>query len=350
MGYANPIEAMGIEKFAARARRRASTACSWSTIRPRNASEFAALLKRKRHRSDLPAGADLDRQAHRAGRARIARGYLYYVSLKGVTGAGNIDTRGRRALPRSAPHVKLPIGVGFGIRDADGARVAQVADAVVIGSRIIQEIERGGPREAAAARRVKPAFPAPTHPRGARRLRSPHELAAEAAAAEDPSTGRRARRRARGPVDQVPVVRGGALQHRPREEPQRLPEVRPPPRIGARAAARRAARPEGRFEIGSEVLPVDTLKFKDSRRYTSGWRKRSEQTGETDALVVMQGSIKSAAAGVRGVRVRLHGRLDGLGGRRALRARRARGDRAEAAVRLRHRHRRRAHAGRRCCR
>jgi len=77
--------------------------------------------------------------------ARLARGYVYYVSLKGVTGAGHLDTAeviGRLAEIRQ--RVALPIGVGFGIRDAAGARAIAVhADAVVIGSRIIQEIESG---------------------------------------------------------------------------------------------------------------------------------------------------------------------------------------------------------------
>ena len=81
--------------------------------------------------------------------------------------------------------------------------------------------------------------------------------------------------------------------------------------------------PEGRYEIGQEVLPVDTLKFKDSKKYPERLKDALENTGETDALVVMGGALKTHAAGRRVLRVRLHGRLDGLGGRRALRARRA---------------------------
>ena len=75
--------------------------------------------------------------------ARFGSGFSYYVSLKGVTGAGNIDTdEVAQKLTAIREHVKLPIGVGFGIRDAATAKaVAKVADAVVIGSRIIQEIE-----------------------------------------------------------------------------------------------------------------------------------------------------------------------------------------------------------------
>jgi len=74
--------------------------------------------------------------------SKIARGYIYYVSLKGVTGAANIDTSDVEAmLARIRKHTKVPVGVGFGIRDAATAgRIARVADAVVIGSRIVQEL------------------------------------------------------------------------------------------------------------------------------------------------------------------------------------------------------------------
>jgi tryptophan synthase alpha chain len=80
---------------------------------------------------------------------------LYYVSLRGVTGAGHIDLADVAAqIPRIRAATQLPIGVGFGIRDAESARrVAQAADAVVIGSRVIQEIEAAGPDQAVA--RVK---------------------------------------------------------------------------------------------------------------------------------------------------------------------------------------------------
>ncbi len=85
--------------------------------------------------------------------AKVGGGFSYYVSLKGVTGAGNIDTVEVAArLNAIRKHVSLPIGVGFGIRDGATARaVSEVADAVVIGSRIIQEIENTGKEGAVAA-------------------------------------------------------------------------------------------------------------------------------------------------------------------------------------------------------
>ena len=83
--------------------------------------------------------------------ARVASGYVYYVSLKGVTGSGALDVGAVEAmLPRIRQHINVPVGVGFGIRDAATARtISRVADAVVIGSRIIQLLE-DQPREKVA--------------------------------------------------------------------------------------------------------------------------------------------------------------------------------------------------------
>jgi tryptophan synthase alpha chain len=84
--------------------------------------------------------------------ARVASGYVYYVSLKGVTGSGALDTDAVEAmLPRIRQHISTPVGVGFGIRDAATAKtIAKVSDAVVIGSKIIQLLE-DQPRDQVAA-------------------------------------------------------------------------------------------------------------------------------------------------------------------------------------------------------
>jgi tryptophan synthase alpha chain len=84
--------------------------------------------------------------------ARLARGYVYYVSLKGVTGAGHIDADDvGRHLAVIRNHLHLPLGVGFGIRDGATARaIAQHADAVVIGSRLVQEIDAAPEAEVVA--------------------------------------------------------------------------------------------------------------------------------------------------------------------------------------------------------
>ena len=78
---------------------------------------------------------------------KIASGYVYYVSLKGVTGSANLDVSSIASkIPAIKSHVSLPVGVGFGIRDAQTARaVAEVSDAVVIGSRLVQLLEQASP-------------------------------------------------------------------------------------------------------------------------------------------------------------------------------------------------------------
>jgi len=152
MGYANPIEAMGVTTFADRAKEAGVDGVLVVDYPPEEAAEFAALLG-ERGMAPIFLVSPTTPDARIATIAKLARGYVYYVSLKGVTGAGHLDTAevGRR-LAEIRRHVALPVGVGFGIRDAATARaIAADADAVVIGSRIIQEIE-GGPAEAAGDR------------------------------------------------------------------------------------------------------------------------------------------------------------------------------------------------------
>ncbi len=173
MGYANPIERYNqkyAQKFAQKsAQNYAATAAAPSAqspfVRdavaagvdgvlvvdypPEECEAFAAEL--------TAAGIDLifllaptSTDARMAQIARIATGYVYYVSLKGVTGAGTLDTAAVEAmLPRIRQFVNVPVGVGFGIRDAATAKaIGKVADAVVIGSKIIQLID-GQPRDRA---------------------------------------------------------------------------------------------------------------------------------------------------------------------------------------------------------
>ena len=109
---------------------------------PEECAEFSASLQA--HGMDLIfLLAPTSTEQRMAEVARVASGYVYYVSLKGVTGAGTLDTGAVEAmLPRIRQHVHIPVGVGFGIRDAASAQaVGRVADAVVIGSKIIQLIE-----------------------------------------------------------------------------------------------------------------------------------------------------------------------------------------------------------------
>ncbi|MBK9440176.1 MAG: tryptophan synthase subunit alpha [Comamonadaceae bacterium] len=160
MGYANPVERYNQKHGATKliAGYAQPTGASSPFVRdaaaagvdgmlvvdypPEECEDFAAELKA--HDMDLifllaPTSTD-ERMAQVA---KIASGYVYYVSLKGVTGSGALDTAAVGAmLPRIRAHVSVPVGVGFGIRDAATARaIGQVADAVVIGSKIIQLID-----------------------------------------------------------------------------------------------------------------------------------------------------------------------------------------------------------------
>jgi tryptophan synthase alpha chain len=149
MGYANPIEAMGLPVFARRARDAGVDGVLVVDYPPEEAQGFAETMD-AHGIAPIFLLAPTTPAARIEAVARLARGYVYYVSLKGVTGAGHLDTdEVARKLEEIRRHVALPVGVGFGIRDAASARaVALHADAVVIGSRIIQEIESGAPVDA----------------------------------------------------------------------------------------------------------------------------------------------------------------------------------------------------------
>ncbi len=151
MGYANPIEAMGAKVFADRAQAAGVDGVLVVDYPPEESTEFAALLD-ARGLAPIFLLSPTTPSSRIAAVGRLARGYVYYVSLKGVTGAGHLDTSDvARKLAEIRQHVALPVGVGFGIRDAASAQAIAVhADAVVIGSRIIQEMEAGAPADAAA--------------------------------------------------------------------------------------------------------------------------------------------------------------------------------------------------------
>jgi tryptophan synthase alpha chain len=142
MGYLNPIEIMGAETFATEAAAAGVDGTLVVDVPPEEAADLAGLLR--------PQGLDLvyllaptsdtERIARIAG---VASGFVYYVAVKGVTGAGNldIDAVGGK-LEEIRAQIPLPVGVGFGIKDGpSAARVAAVADAVIVGSAIVQRME-----------------------------------------------------------------------------------------------------------------------------------------------------------------------------------------------------------------
>jgi tryptophan synthase alpha chain len=142
MGYANPIEAMGYEPFALSAQAAGVDGVLVVDYPPEESTQLVDSLSR-RHIDSIFLLSPTSQDVRIRQVARMASGYIYYVSLKGVTGAANIDLHEVAGkLPQIRSQIKLPIGVGFGIRDAQTARaIASVADAVVIGSRLVQEIE-----------------------------------------------------------------------------------------------------------------------------------------------------------------------------------------------------------------
>jgi tryptophan synthase alpha chain len=145
MGYANPVEAMGYEAFAKAAVAAGVDGLLTVDTPPEEADEMVACLKQY-NIAPIFLLAPTTPETRIAKVGEMAQGYVYYVSLRGVTGAANLDMSEVAArLPLIRKHVKLPVGVGFGIRDGATARqVAEVEDAVVIGSRLVQQIEAAG--------------------------------------------------------------------------------------------------------------------------------------------------------------------------------------------------------------
>ena len=144
MGYANPVEAMGQERFVTAAADAGVDGAIVVDYPPEECTAFAGLMQ--------AAGMDLifllaptstaDRISHVA---RLASGFIYYVSLKGITGAGHLDLEDVAAnIKRIRSQSDLPVGVGFGIRDGATAKaICGFADAAIIGARVVQEVEAG---------------------------------------------------------------------------------------------------------------------------------------------------------------------------------------------------------------
>jgi tryptophan synthase alpha chain len=145
MGYANPIERMGIKIFVRQASEAGVDGVLVVDYPPEECTELAERLRV--HKIDpifLLAPTSTERRVEEI--ARVAGGYVYYVSLTGITGASHLDVASvAERIPLIRARVGLPVGVGFGIKDGASARaIARVADAVVIGSRVIQTMEDAG--------------------------------------------------------------------------------------------------------------------------------------------------------------------------------------------------------------
>ncbi len=154
-GYANPIEAMGMERFSDAVKTAGADGVLVVDYPPEEARDLVRMLD-ARSVDTIFLLAPTTTEARMKQAAALGRGYLYYVSLKGVTGAAHIDFADvARRVKRIKELVRLPVGVGFGIRDATTAKaIAEISDAVVIGSALIQELENA-PRDQVTARAIR---------------------------------------------------------------------------------------------------------------------------------------------------------------------------------------------------
>ncbi|MDD5277379.1 MAG: tryptophan synthase subunit alpha [Methylovulum sp.] len=142
MGYLNPIEAMGYEDFANAAQRAEIDGVLTVDLPPEEGQECRDLLK-ARGIDPIFLLAPNSSDERIKIMAALGSGYLYYVSLKGVTGAGHLNTADvENKLKQIRANTSLPIGIGFGVKDAETAKtVAELGDGVVVGSALISKIE-----------------------------------------------------------------------------------------------------------------------------------------------------------------------------------------------------------------
>ena len=146
MGYANPVEAMGAEVFANLAASSGVDGVLTVDYPPEECETFVSLLKAQQI-DPVFLLAPTSAPSRVQSVIKAASGFIYYVSLKGVTGASNLDIEDvSKKVAAIRALTDLPVGVGFGVRDAATAKaVAAIADAVVVGSRTVQEIEGSTP-------------------------------------------------------------------------------------------------------------------------------------------------------------------------------------------------------------
>lgn len=141
MGYLNPVEVMGYEAFAEAAAEAGADGLILVDLPPEEGEDlFAALRAKQIDMIFLLAPTSTDERMQTI--CDQASGFVYYVSLKGVTGAANLDVDSVvQKVNQIRTHTTIPVGVGFGIRDAESAAsVAAVADAVVVGSAVVNRV------------------------------------------------------------------------------------------------------------------------------------------------------------------------------------------------------------------
>ncbi len=142
MGYLNPVEALGYAAFAREAAAAGVDGVLTVDLPPEEADEYAGILRAAGLECVFLVSPTTPARRLQAV-AKLGSGFVYYVALKGVTGANTLDTDDvAQHIAQLRQHIDLPLGVGFGIRDAQSAaKVAQVADAVVVGSALVRLVE-----------------------------------------------------------------------------------------------------------------------------------------------------------------------------------------------------------------
>ncbi len=145
MGYLNPIEVMGYAKFAEKASAAGVDGALTVDIPPEEGAEYTELLKAKGI-DPIYLLAPTSDDSRIASIAEVAGGFVYYVSLKGVTGAATLDVDSViEKLAQIRKQITLPIGVGFGISDAEtAAKLSKISDAIIVGSAIVKRMHEHG--------------------------------------------------------------------------------------------------------------------------------------------------------------------------------------------------------------
>ncbi|MAD57473.1 MAG: tryptophan synthase subunit alpha [Porticoccus sp.] len=141
MGYTNPIERLGYDKFIERARISSVDGVLTVDLPPEEAVSFNDSLKNS-NIENIFLLAPTSSQSRQEKVTKMAGGFVYYVSLNGVTGAGNLEIDSvKKHVTNIKSLTKLPVCVGFGIKDGETARaVANISDGVVVGSALVQRI------------------------------------------------------------------------------------------------------------------------------------------------------------------------------------------------------------------
>lgn len=142
MGYANPVEAMGYEAFADAADKAGVDGVLTVDLPPEEAGDCAKLLN-SRNIDQIFLLAPNSTEARIKKMDAVGSGFLYYVSVKGITGAGHLDTADvEKKLQLIRANTKIPVAIGFGIKDSETAKtISTFGDAVVVGSALISKVE-----------------------------------------------------------------------------------------------------------------------------------------------------------------------------------------------------------------